>query len=122
MAVIARFLIDTSAAARMRLSGVAERLEPLINGDWWPRAQAWMPTVCVVWCPRGDLDTVKWEPSHQRRARWGNSLRRKVDLRPGEQPPEEVQRGPTRNGGGVLGVQSAVDEPGERFGRELDVR
>lgn len=32
MAVIARFLIDTSAAARMRLPPVAERLEPLITG------------------------------------------------------------------------------------------
>ena len=32
MAVIARFLIDTSAAARMRLAAVAERLEPLITG------------------------------------------------------------------------------------------
>jgi len=30
--VIARFLIDTSAAARMRLDAVAERLEPLITG------------------------------------------------------------------------------------------
>ena len=30
--MIARFLIDTSAAARMRLSPVAERLEPLITG------------------------------------------------------------------------------------------
>ena len=32
MAVVARFLIDTSAAARMRLAVVAERLEPLITG------------------------------------------------------------------------------------------
>ena len=32
MAVIARFLIDTSAAARMQLTAVAERLEPLITG------------------------------------------------------------------------------------------
>ena len=32
MAVIARFLIDTSAAARMRLAPVADRLEPLITG------------------------------------------------------------------------------------------
>jgi predicted nucleic acid-binding protein len=32
MAVIARFLIDTSAAARMRLPAVADRLEPLITG------------------------------------------------------------------------------------------
>jgi predicted nucleic acid-binding protein len=32
VAVIARFLIDTSAAARMRLTAVAERLEPLITG------------------------------------------------------------------------------------------
>lgn len=32
MALIARFLIDTSAAARMRLVAVAERLEPLITG------------------------------------------------------------------------------------------
>jgi predicted nucleic acid-binding protein len=32
VAVIARFLIDTSAAARMRLSAVADRLEPLITG------------------------------------------------------------------------------------------
>jgi predicted nucleic acid-binding protein len=32
VAVIARFLIDTSAAARMRLDAVAERLEPLITG------------------------------------------------------------------------------------------
>ena len=32
MAVIARFLIDTSAAARMRLPVVADRLEPLITG------------------------------------------------------------------------------------------
>jgi predicted nucleic acid-binding protein len=31
VAVIARFLIDTSAAARMRLTAVAERLEPLIT-------------------------------------------------------------------------------------------
>lgn len=30
--MIARFLIDTSAAAWMRLAAVAERLEPLING------------------------------------------------------------------------------------------
>jgi predicted nucleic acid-binding protein len=30
--VIARFLIDTSAAARMRLTAVAERLEPLVAG------------------------------------------------------------------------------------------
>ena len=30
--MIARFLIDTSAAARMRLVPVAERLEPLITG------------------------------------------------------------------------------------------
>ena len=30
--MIARFLIDTSAAARMRLTSVAERLEPLITG------------------------------------------------------------------------------------------
>jgi predicted nucleic acid-binding protein len=30
--VIARFLIDTSAAARMRVPLVAERLEPLISG------------------------------------------------------------------------------------------
>ncbi|RBY77293.1 VapC toxin family PIN domain ribonuclease [Geodermatophilus sp. TF02-6] len=30
--MIARFLIDTSAAARMRLAGVADRLEPLITG------------------------------------------------------------------------------------------
>jgi len=29
------------------------------------------PPVCISWCPRGDLDTVKWEPSHQRRPRWG---------------------------------------------------
>ena len=32
MAVIARILIDTSAAARMRLTAVADRLEPLITG------------------------------------------------------------------------------------------
>ena len=32
MAVIAGFLIDTSAAARMRLESVAGRLEPLITG------------------------------------------------------------------------------------------
>ena len=32
MAVIARFLIDTSAAARMRLAAVDDRLEPLITG------------------------------------------------------------------------------------------
>ena len=32
MAVIAGFLIDTSAAARMRLAAVADRLEPLITG------------------------------------------------------------------------------------------
>jgi predicted nucleic acid-binding protein len=32
VAVIARFLIDTSAAARMRLPVVTERLEPLITG------------------------------------------------------------------------------------------
>ena len=32
MAVIAGFLIDTSAAARMRLESVADRLEPLITG------------------------------------------------------------------------------------------
>jgi predicted nucleic acid-binding protein len=32
VAVIARFLIDTSAAARMRLPAVADRLEPLITG------------------------------------------------------------------------------------------
>jgi predicted nucleic acid-binding protein len=32
VAVIARFLIDTSAAARMRLTAVADRLEPLITG------------------------------------------------------------------------------------------
>lgn len=32
MAVIARFLLDTSAAARMRLAAVADRLEPLISG------------------------------------------------------------------------------------------
>lgn len=32
MAVIARFLIDTSAAARMRVGAVADRLEPLITG------------------------------------------------------------------------------------------
>ena len=32
MAVIARFLIDTSAAARMRLAAVAQRLEPLVTG------------------------------------------------------------------------------------------
>ena len=30
--MIARFLIDTSAAARMRLAVVADRLEPLITG------------------------------------------------------------------------------------------
>ena len=30
--MIARFLIDTSAAARMRLTEVADRLEPLITG------------------------------------------------------------------------------------------
>ena len=30
--MIARFLIDTSAAARMRLTAVGERLEPLITG------------------------------------------------------------------------------------------
>ncbi|RFU19222.1 PIN domain-containing protein [Geodermatophilus marinus] len=30
--MIARFLIDTSAAARMRLAPVADRLEPLITG------------------------------------------------------------------------------------------
>jgi predicted nucleic acid-binding protein len=32
VAVIARFLIDTSAAARMRLAAVADRLAPLITG------------------------------------------------------------------------------------------
>jgi predicted nucleic acid-binding protein len=32
VAVIARFLIDTSAAARMRMAAVGERLEPLITG------------------------------------------------------------------------------------------
>jgi predicted nucleic acid-binding protein len=32
VAVIAEFLIDTSAAARMRLADVAHRLEPLITG------------------------------------------------------------------------------------------
>jgi predicted nucleic acid-binding protein len=32
VAVVARFLIDTSAAARMRLAAVADRLEPLITG------------------------------------------------------------------------------------------
>jgi predicted nucleic acid-binding protein len=32
VALIARFLIDTSAAARMRLAAVADRLEPLIAG------------------------------------------------------------------------------------------
>lgn len=30
--MIARFLIDTSAAARMRLVAVADRLEPLVSG------------------------------------------------------------------------------------------
>jgi predicted nucleic acid-binding protein len=30
--VISRFLIDTSAAARMRMTAVADRLEPLITG------------------------------------------------------------------------------------------
>jgi predicted nucleic acid-binding protein len=32
VAVIARFLVDTSAAARMRVPVVADRLEPLITG------------------------------------------------------------------------------------------
>jgi predicted nucleic acid-binding protein len=32
VAVVARFIIDTSAAARMRLPVVADRLEPLITG------------------------------------------------------------------------------------------
>ena len=32
MAVVARFIIDTSAAARMRLPVIADRLEPLITG------------------------------------------------------------------------------------------
>jgi predicted nucleic acid-binding protein len=32
VALIAQFLIDTSAAARMRLAAVADRLEPLITG------------------------------------------------------------------------------------------
>jgi predicted nucleic acid-binding protein len=32
VAVVARFMIDTSAAARMRLPVVADRLEPLITG------------------------------------------------------------------------------------------
>jgi predicted nucleic acid-binding protein len=32
VAVIARFLIDTSAAARMRVPVIADRLEPLITG------------------------------------------------------------------------------------------
>jgi len=32
VAVIAGFLIDTSAVARMRLAAVADRLEPLITG------------------------------------------------------------------------------------------
>jgi hypothetical protein len=32
VAVTARFLIDTGAAARMRLTEVADRLEPLITG------------------------------------------------------------------------------------------
>jgi predicted nucleic acid-binding protein len=32
VAVIAQFLIDSSAAARMRLAAVADRLEPLITG------------------------------------------------------------------------------------------
>jgi hypothetical protein len=32
VAVISRFLIDTSAAARMRMTAVADRLEPLITG------------------------------------------------------------------------------------------
>jgi predicted nucleic acid-binding protein len=32
VALIARFLVDTSAAARMRLAVVADRLEPLITG------------------------------------------------------------------------------------------
>jgi predicted nucleic acid-binding protein len=32
VAVIARFLVDTSAAARTRLAAVAEQLEPLITG------------------------------------------------------------------------------------------
>lgn len=32
MALIARYLIDTSAAARMRYAGVSQRLRPLIEG------------------------------------------------------------------------------------------
>jgi predicted nucleic acid-binding protein len=32
VAVVARFIIDTSAAARMRLPVIADRLEPLITG------------------------------------------------------------------------------------------
>jgi hypothetical protein len=33
VAVIARFLIDTGAAARMRLAAAADRLEPLVTGS-----------------------------------------------------------------------------------------
>ena len=43
------------------------------------------------------------------------------DLRSGEQSPEGVHRRPVLTGRGVLGVQSAVDESGKRFGGELDV-
>jgi hypothetical protein len=63
-------------------------------------------------CP-GGFDPLAWAVAHRQPPAW--------DLRPGEQPPEDVQRGPVLTGRGVLGVQSAVDEPGERFGGQLDV-
>jgi hypothetical protein len=28
-------------------------------------------SVSIDWCPRGDLNTGKWEPSHQRHPQWG---------------------------------------------------
>jgi hypothetical protein len=109
---------------RPQLSRISVNL--LLRGSPWTSRTA-ANAIMTAWQRGGQgFESPQLHPSEQAIHATGQDhcdRRRTVprDLRPGEQPPQDVQCGLMYTGRGVLGVQSAVDEPGERFGGHLDV-
>src|SRR3954451_2096762 len=62
-----RIVVDGAQGAG---SSWSARICRLVSDTTTPRALTCRNTGAIA-CPRGDLGTVKWEPSHQRPSRWG---------------------------------------------------
>jgi hypothetical protein len=73
---------QTTAFPVVRSGSLTTALAPDLDKRMVADVRGPLPAALAVWgagssrppisrCPRGDLGTAKWEPSHQRPSRWG---------------------------------------------------